>query len=560
MKRYILSFAVVAGIGGGFAACRKADDIPRKTASKLSDIYATLEGRGKDRLFEPRYSNDTIYFDIPYFYPVDSDNATDIKKIIVRSTIPTDASMSPALGTSMDLTNPVGLQITAGNGSVSKYVLVAKRVADLNLRKATVTYTENGAAQTLDAIINNTTREAIFYVIPGTDVSSVKLTTELNPHSTPSIANGTTINLNQNIQFTVKGIDNSTQTYTLKAVEPVKLAYGVGISRLMWKKSSTELTGFTTNDNNRSMAVSGDYLILALSTTPSTYKIYNRKTGAYVQDMAAPPGSLRSFAIANDSAGHILISSWAPKNSVFYVYKYNDPFDASPVKLIEWTNNNPTGIAGDGGVGRRINVYGDVNKNASIAATAGVSNITYSWRVANGTLVSNTPASLAYASITGTWSFYVEAQPVSVAANGDYFINYPAEIALVNGATNGRTTAFTTETSVVGTSHMSMDYFNFNNANYLAILTFKNGGSVKAGMSLFDVTNTSNISLTSTSAGFSSFRVFASQEADDLTATANGNGAADVASCYSADRERVYVYILLTNGGVAAYEFTKYAP
>ncbi|MFT3824357.1 MAG: DUF5018 domain-containing protein [Chitinophagaceae bacterium] len=560
MKRYILSFAVVAGISGGFTACRKADAIPRKSSSVLSDIYATLEGRGKDRLFEPKYGNDTIYFDIPYYYPVDSDNETDIKKIIVRSTIPTDASMAPTLGGLMDLTNPIGLQVTAGNGSVSKYVLVGKRVADLDLRKASISYVENGATQTIDAIINNTTREAIFYVIPGTNVTNVALTTELNPHSQPSLANGTSINLNQNVAFTVTGVDGSKKAYTLKAVEPVKLTYGVGISRLLWKKNATDITGFTTNDNNRSMAVSGDYIVLALSTTPSTYKVYNRTTGAYVQDMTVPPGSLRSFAIANDSAGHILISSWAPKSSVFYVYRYNDPFDANPVKLIQWTNNNPAAIAGDGGVGRRMNVYGDVNKNASIAATAGVSNITYSWRVESGTLVNNTPSAIPYASLTSTWSFYAETQPASVAANGDYFVNYPAEIALVNGATNNRTIAFTTETSVVGIGHMTMDYFNFNNANFLAIATFKNAANTKLGMSLFDVTKSSNIGLTSTAVGFSSFRVFASPDASDLNATANGNGAADICCCYSSDRERMYAYILLTNGGVAAYEFTKYAP
>jgi hypothetical protein len=459
----------------------------------------------------------------------------------------------------MDLTNPVNLKVTSGDGAVSSYVLVAKQVADLNLRKATISYTENGGVQQVDAIVNTTTNEAIFYVVPGTDVSAVTLTTSMSPHSKGSVSNGTVLNLNQSVPFKVTGVDGTSKTYTLIAKEPVKLNYGAGISRMLWKKSAVELTGFSTSDVNRAMAVSGDYLVVVVSNTPSTYKIYNRKTGAYVQDMTVPPGSLRSFAIANDSAGHILVTSYAAKNGVFYVYQYNNAFDNAPVKLIQWTNNNPAAITGDGGVGRRVNVYGDVTKDAVIMATAGVSNIVYSWRVANGVLVNNTPTVQTYQG-GSLWSFYAEAQPVGTSATADYFVNYPAEIALVNGSSNARSVAFTTETSVVGTLHMAMDYFHFNNANFLAVATFKNVNSTKVGLSVFDVTKTSNIGLTSGSAGFNSFRVFASADLNDLTAASNGNGVADVCSVYNDDRERICVYVLLTNGGIVGYEFTKYAP
>ncbi|RXK82884.1 DUF5018 domain-containing protein [Filimonas effusa] len=556
MKSIQYFLAAVMGLTSCFVACRKADPIPRAASSVLSDIYATLEGNGKDRIFEAVRSNDTIYFNIPYFYPVDSDVSTDITKIIVRSTIPGDAVMRPALGMPMDLSKPVNLEITAGNGTKSNFVLVGRQVADLNLRSASITYVDNGSTQVADGIINNTTNEVSFFIIPGIDVSASVLTSTVNPHSKVSIANGTSINLSTNKTLTVTGVDGSTKVYTLKVVAPVKLNYGVGISRLVWQKGAAEINGFATDNNFRSMAVSGDYLVLAVSTTPSTYRIYNRKTGQYVQNMTAPPGSLRSFAIANDSAGHILVVSYAPKNSVFYAYRYNDAFDASPVKLIQWTNNNPAAISGDGGIGRRVNLFGDLTKNAMVSATAGVSNIIYNWRVEGGAVASNTPAVAPYQS--GSWSFYAEAQPVSANAGGDYFVNYANEIALVNGSNNSRSVAFTTETAVVGGSHMAMDYFRFNNANFLGIVTFNSSAATSAGLSVFDVTNTSNIALTSSSADFSKFRVFAS--AAQLTATSNGNGSADICSCFSDDRESMFVYVMLTNGGVMAYEFTKYSP
>ncbi|AEW01473.1 hypothetical protein A4D02_05640 [Niastella koreensis] len=558
---YILGATIVTNLA---SSCRKADAVPRQGGKALSDVYATIEGFGGNRLFEPRYSNDTIYIDVPYFYQPDSNNPTDLSKIIIRTTISTDAKITPQLGSPMDVREPLHLTVTSGTGEVSNYVLVVRNVADLVLRTAAFTYMENGVPQTIDGVIDNTTNEVKFYVVPGTDVSAVKLTTTVSPHAIQGITDGSVIDLSQNktVPYTVTGNDKTKRTYTFKALDPVKLNYGVGISRLLWKKDAVNITGFTTNDNNRSMAVSGNYLVLALSTTPSTFKIYDRKTGAYVQDMAVPPGSLRSFAIANDSAGHILISSWAPKNSVFYVYKYNDPFDVNPVKLIQWTNNNPAAITGDGGVGRRINVYGDVNKNAILDATAGVSNITYSWQVTNGTMVNNTPTPLAYQTMAGgtTWSFYAEAQPASTTANGDYFVNYAGEIALVNGASNSRSVAFTSETAVIGLNHMAMDYFQFNNASFLAVQRFTNGTNSKAGFSLFDVTKSSNIGLTSTAAGFKDFRVFASPDANDITASANGNGAGDICTVLNDDRERVCVYMLLTNGGIMAYEFTKYAP
>ncbi len=172
------------------------------------------------------------------------------------------------------------------------------------------------------------------------------------------------------------------------------------------KKHAIDITGFTTNDINRSMAVSGNYLVLSLSSTPSTYKIYDRKTGAYVQDMVAPPGGSAQFCHCERfSRSHPGLLHGRLKNSAFYVYKYNDPFDANPVKLVQWTNNNPNGIAGDGGVGRRINVCGDVNKNAVLAATAGVSNVVYNWQVVNGAVVNNTPAPIAYS--IGNWRCYL---------------------------------------------------------------------------------------------------------------------------------------------------------
>src|SRR5690606_38786492 len=97
---FLLSFLILC-------SCDKDVVIERGTEGVLSDIFANIEGSGPARLFEPRYSNDTIYFDIPYYYPVDSDFETDLSKIIVRATISSDATVSVKFGEPMNLTKPL---------------------------------------------------------------------------------------------------------------------------------------------------------------------------------------------------------------------------------------------------------------------------------------------------------------------------------------------------------------------------------------------------------------------------------------------------------------------
>lgn len=549
---------LLLGSGAILSSCRKADTIVPKQQKALSDIYATTAGRGGERLFDAVYSvnNDTIYFNVPYYYPIDSDNESDLTKMILRATIPTEAIVSPALGTLVDLTKPLPITITAGNGESVKYTIVAKKVGDLSLTSAKISYTEAGVPQVLDGVIQ-ANNDVLFYVLPGTNVSGAKLSYVINKHSTGSLANDVVIDLSQNIPFTVTGVDGSKRVYTLKAVEPVKLAYGVGINRKLWSKTAAELS-FTGN-NETSIAVSGDHIVLVRRTSPSKFSVYNRFTGAYVQEMFYPYGAQLSFQMVEDSSGNLITTSWAPKNAKFILYKYQNALDANPVKIIDWTNNNPTAITLDGGVGRRVNISGDVNNNATIMATAGQSKVIYKWQIKNGVLVSNTPAVITYNTLaTGAsnMGFYAEAQPVSADDNANYFLNYQFEVALVNGTTHERIAALSLGLPVVFT--MPTAYAKFNNASYLGIVKFLDSYDLnKVKMSLFDVTRPSDVSLLPTSSTYSSFNVFNS---DYYTGTLNGNGTADICIGYSNNKERMQVYTLLTNGGIWAHEFTNYKP
>lgn len=559
MKRLSLVFIATALAALVLNSCRKAEEVVRNTGNDLTDIYGTIEGMGSSRLFEPRFSanRDTIYFSMPYFYPVNSDNDVDLAKIILRSTVPSDAIVSPRLGVIQDVSKPFKLEITSGSGEIRSFVVVCKKVGDVSITKAKVVYTSGSSTQEVEAVIKGT--DVLFYILPGTNLSAATLNLEINKHSTSSIPSGTVINLSQNLPLTIKGIDGTQKTYTLKATEPTKLDYGVGINRRLWMKTAAEL-GFTPN-NESAIAVSGDYLVTVVRTNPAVYRVFNRNTGAYVKDMPLPFSAL-AMQIVNDSEGNLIGTTYAAKNGKFLAYKWSS-VDATPVKLIEWTNNNPNAITGDGGVGRRLNIYGDVNKNAVIMSTGGQSTVIYKWRIQNGVLVNNTPEALNYKSIVGTsatfMGYQADAQPTSTDANTDYFINYQFEIGLVNGVTNERTIGFANETAVFGVFHFATDYIVFNNAKYLVLQKFvKTTSYNNAVLGLFDVTENSKISLSAADARYPTFNIYNSE--DFLGATVNTNGTGDVCIGLSADKERMQVYMLLTNGGILAHEFTKYAP
>ncbi len=556
---FLIYFLFIGFVSASLNACKKADEAVRNTSTELADIYATLEGKGSTRLFEPKYSanKDTIYFDIPYFYPVDSDNEVDLSRIILRSTVPSDALVTPALGKIQDVSKPFALNITSGSGETKSYIIVSKKVGDVSVASAEVEIQNASGSQKVDAVIKGT--DIFFYILPGTDVSSVKLNLAINPHSKSSITNGATINLSQDVPLTVTGVDGSKKTYKLIATEPVKLTYGVGINRRLWTKTASEL-GFTANMET-SLAVTGDYLVTVVRTNPAVYRVYNRHTGAYIKNMALPFSAL-AFQVVNDAAGNLIGSTYAAKNGKFMLYKWSS-IDAVPVKLIDWTNNNPTAITGDGGTGRRLNIYGDVDKDAVIMSTAGQSTVIYKWRIVNGTLVSNTPEVITYKSVTGGattfMGFNADAQPTSTAANTNYFISYQFETGHVNGITHERTIGFANETAVLGVFHFATDYIEFNGAKYLAMQKFvKTFSYNNAVLSLFDVTESSKINLSSTDPRYSTFNIYNSEEF--LGATANTNGTGDVTIALSADKERMQVYMLLTNGGILAHEFTKYTP
>lgn len=532
-----------------YVSCQKPDVISPNTDNTIGNVWATIPGYNATQ-FKATFntSMDSAFIDLPYYYPEESDNETDLTHALIRMNVPFDAMVSPSLSQPLNITNPVRITVTSGSGDTRSFILAARKTGNYAIKKISIKY---NATDSVEGIINGT--DVLFFIVPGTDVTNSKLTYSVNPHSTANIANNATINLSQPLPFIVTGADGKSVTYTLKAQEPRRLSYGIGIYRKLWYMAGTA-AGIGTGSNETAIAVSGNYLLVLnnLAVPGGSIKVYDRLSMAYVRNMALPSlTGVRFFGMHADSTGNIIISSFTPSGQ-FYIYKYTSPFDEAPVKLVQYAY--PAGMGTS--LGRTVRVFGDLNKNAIITShSSGNANI-WKWIVTNGAVVSQTPDIMTYTSLTTpsgsttTWGNYAEAIAASTTTNTNYFISYPGELAYVNGITNARISGYPISTATGVTYQYPITTFNFNNARYLVAAFMKNSTFNSAYFSLYDITDPSKF-------GTPSAKIMDSE----LTPAggSNGNGTGDVAAIASADKTKVHVYLMLTNGGIMCYEFTLYA-
>ena len=576
MKETILYFIITLCVAGVLFSCVSEDEIPLSGTSSIGDFEVTMPGGGANSKFAGTtmtISNDTVYLSIPYYYPEDSDNEVDLSNLILRLPVSSGAKIEPVFGNIMDVTGPLHFDVIAQDGSKKSYVLVVKKRGNLDIRSAVIEYeTAQGNLVTKTASISNDT--VIFLVnYELNDISRVKLNYDINKHSTGSIANGSEIDLSNRIDFKITGPDKSQRTYVLEVRMPRLLQYGVGEIQLLWKKTAKEMQNFP--EDARSVIVSGDYLILVDgSKTGVPYLLYDRMTGKYVKELPnLPSPGIRTMTMANDSLGHFILSSWSGGAGNYKVYRYRDVND-TPELLIDWTVDDGQGI------GRRLNIYGDLTKDAEIVATSGgFSNNIRRWIIRNGTLENNTPEKFTYASNNVFWDG-TEVQPVEVSTpnkKSNYFISLfgvdgvgdgDRGIHWVDGQTNTSSTLFKAYPSLNGIAQISLEYISFNNAKYLANIKYSNHSwqnayeSVEATMCLFDVTNKGYYSFTPDNRLFNKFLIFTSPDKISVMPDndpRNARGNADICYCFSDDGNTMFIYMLLTDGGIMAYQFSRYS-
>lgn len=528
-------------------ACQEPDYVQPNEKNAIGDLYATIEGKATDRLFNSTFANDTFFVNVDYFYPIDSDNEVDLKRMFLRASLPSDAKITPGLNGFIDLTTPQTLTVLSGAGEEKKYVVKALKKGSTALSKVTITV----GADVIEGIISGNT--VTFFVLPGVDVSKVKLDYVVNKHSSGSVANGSIINLSSGVgTFSVLAPGDAKADYSLIIKEPVKKDQGVGISRRLFVKTAADL-GFSAN-NETSLFVSGDNLIIVTRSSPSQFKVYNRFTGAYSHTITSPlPAGRLSFQGFDDGTSAFAVTSYTPANNAFIVYRYSNVNDKNPVKLLEWTNTKPATVPGDGSIGRKVAWAGSLTGKGVMTASLANSRFFYEWRMENGAFTSTQPVLKEYTDGAASLGFLAEYLPLSANEGANYIASANTELAYVSGSNYGRIAAFPAVPNTV--MNNSIAYARFNNADIVAQLKLieKNDQSQ---LFVYDISNRSTIGTSISAPNYNELRVYQSEL---FMGNANLNATGDICMGISESGQRLQVYMLSTFGYLVCHEFTTYA-
>ncbi|NGM60800.1 DUF5018 domain-containing protein [Sphingobacterium sp. SGG-5] len=533
-------------------SCQKVEYRDRYEKNEISDIYATYDGKGRERLFEARIVDDKIYIDVDYYYPIDSDNEVDISKLYLRATVPSDATVSPSLSELWDLTTPKELTVTAGTGEVRKYTVIANKQGNTDVTSATLTYDdEGGSPQEVTAIIIDD--KINFSLVPGTVMNNAKLSYVINRHSTGSIPNEGSVDLSTAQPFVVSSVGDASRAYTLQVIEAVKLAKGIrpGSAKVMFAKKLKDDLGIMTDDVTGGIAATGDYVVLNTRAQNSVY--IDAFTGTKVGEieLGAVKGNLKNFYTTADDAGNIFVCNLTQNDgNVFNIWKISS-VTGTPQSFISWTTT--------GAYGRKFSVIGNVNTNAII--TVPVINAASSsfarWQIVNGSLVSQTPEMVT---ISGySWSNnnadMIYTSPTDVTS--DYFAIGYSDNRLVK--VNGSTNTIMSELEKLGSNFIAntVDYIEFNNAKFVAY-NHVNSFSWGSADQVFLIDTEGGFS-GDPSAGTTPGLIWSAEKGkygrSASGGVVNGNGTGDVAMTVSENGFYLYLYFMFTNGYVVGVQF-----
>lgn len=555
MNKFLLNIIGCLGTGMLMYSCAKPDAVMPNDKVEIADFYATYDGDGRTRTFNSRISNDTVYVNVDYYYPINSDNEVDLTKMLLKASIPVDSKISPALTGYTDLTSPVHITVTAGDGSHKKYVIVANKKGNTDVLSAKMTYEDfTGATQEVDAIIIGD--KLNFSLVPGTIVNNPRVTYQLNRHATASINNGAAVNLNTPAPLVISSVGNAKKNYTMQIVEAKKLAKGIrpGSAKIMFAKKLKADIGISVDNLTGGIAATGEYVVL--NTRDQNSVVINALTGAKVGEvnLGAIRGSVRNFYTTADDGGHILVNNLTPNDGAeFKIWKFSS-ITSSPELLISWNTGGST-------YGRKISVSGDITKNAIITATlTGLAsqNTFARWQIINGSLVSQTPTIVAINNYSWSWNNADVVYTNGSDLNSDYFaIGYSGtatnKLAKINGLTHN--VAASLNSLDANFVCNAVDYIEFNNSKYAAythLNGFTWGSADQAFLIDTEVGMTGDPNTTASlvwAAPKGAYGPAAAQQA------ANANSTSDVALTTSENGYFIYMYFMFTNGYVVGVQF-----
>lgn len=501
----------------------------------------------------------TVTFNVPYNMSDVLDDVTDLSKTYLLASIPTGAIITPGLGNLRDMTQPLDITITAADGSRSQYTLIA------NLKKSDVAEITEFSFQIGENVFNGICtpeNKTVTYLVPTPDLIDIIAATptvgkfEVSPRAkivSPDITKP--LDFSKDVKIQIQAQDESIQEWTIVQAAPVILDYGFGYTRKKWQLSADEVKIGSSLDF-RGMTVTSNYLVL--QDRYMEHLLFDKETGAFVGKTPKPSdlndsNKAAGMYVASDEAGKLVAGSFGgwTTGSNFVVYYYKDGETADPKRILQ--------VSGLGDCGRKFAVAGNLSSGtAFIYASKGKGSVVYRFRFVDGEYKDKTD--IAVTSPNAAFTYMCTPVPLGKTATSQFILvdqvaNGLGSVSL-HAADGGMISQMTDNAKCMG-GGITGDgkCFTFNNATYL-MYSDQSGDNLKARLRIYDITKLDNFSMTEGDPRFQSeFLKFTSP--DLIVSASNGNGTGEVAYDLSADGESMFVYQMLTAGGVAKYELTK---
>lgn len=196
MKRIGLYFFSVTVFLGLLYSCKKQNEGPNLTFGASVDV-ATFSVDASKGVIDT--AKGTVTISLPF--------GTDFTKISPTITIANGATITPASGASVNLSNPVQYRVV--NGNVYKnYVVTAKETPAILSFKA----------QGVEGVIDEATRKINVIVPPGTDMTKVSVQVSLASGATITPQSGSIVDFTNPVIFTVH-TSSANVNYTVTAVD-----------------------------------------------------------------------------------------------------------------------------------------------------------------------------------------------------------------------------------------------------------------------------------------------------------------------------------------------------
>lgn len=375
------------------SSCAKMEFInPTATNSNITSLTAYFTSGTYSGKEVAKYaitdSNMTDYvIPIPWYYPEESDSTTakymNSMKIVAK--IENNCKIDPPI-TVLDLTKKNKFTFTNPEGS-QKDITISGEMTKSNECAIKSFIASPGD---LSGVIDENSKT--ISLVSVADLSEMTAEATLSPHATISPDPSKTHNFNSGFQFKVIA-DNGKDSaiYTVKKQIPNKLQNGYrnGSETKLFSNDMTTLGVTNPNNIHPTLASIENYVILNLGngSSPQYFKI---ATGTRIGTINLGSANATG-AITSDNSGNMLICNYAPNGSMLKIYKTSSVSE-TPTLFISYKNTLGVGL------GSRLHIQGDLNKNAIIIATVDNSTNCIRWIISDGKI--GNPENITFSGIS----------------------------------------------------------------------------------------------------------------------------------------------------------------